>query len=447
MNLELRALTRRYARALEDFLGGGGEAALQEAYHIGREALARGLGVHDLATVQQGALLKAMLGVRTRREGTRAIRAAGKFFVEGLLPFEMSHRQSQEANAALRESEERYRGVVDTARDVIFTLSSDGKVMSLNPVFETITGWSRAEWIGKDFAPLVHADDRARAVEVYRAALADQASPQFEAGVELGILGKSGATIPGEVIATPLVRDGKIVGILGVARDITDRKRAEQALHHLNEALEEEVKRIAHALHDEAGQLLASVHIGLAEIARDLPPHVAQRLADVGGLLNKIEEQLRHLSHELRPTILDDLGLQPALEFLADGVSRRTGLNIVVEGSAGVRLPAPTETALYRIVQEALTNVTKHAQATRVSITLTRSGRQLRCTIRDDGVGFDVWAVHARRGARGLGLIGIQERLHGVGGTLEIVATPGGGTRLIMAVPLEVDRAESNLAR
>src|SRR5205814_9891496 len=102
------------------------------------------------------------------------------------------------------------------------------KVMSLNPVFETITGWPRAEWIGKDFAPLVHADDRARAVELYRAALADQVAPMFEAGVELGIRAKAGATIPCEVVATPLVRDSRIVGILGVARDITDRKRAEK---------------------------------------------------------------------------------------------------------------------------------------------------------------------------------------------------------------------------
>src|SRR3989441_6955083 len=92
-----------------------------------------------------------------------------------------------------------------------------------------------------------------------------------------------------------------------------------------------------HALNDEAGQLVASVHIGLAEVARDLPPHTSRRLDDVRGLLTKIEEQLRHLSHELRPTILDDLGLHPAIEFLADGVSRRTGLQITVEGAPGKR--------------------------------------------------------------------------------------------------------------
>ena len=443
MNQELRELTRQHARALLDYLSGRGEAALQEAYDLGRKALGQGLGVHDMTAIQHRALLKSLLRVRTMKEGLRTLRAAGKFFVEGVLPFEMSHRRSQEVNAALRESEERYRSVVDTARDVIFTLSPDGTIISLNPAFETVTGWSRAEWIGKDFRPLVHPDDRARAADIHRAALQGQAPSVFE----LGIRAKSGATIPGEVVATTLVQGARVVGVLGVARDITDRKLAEQALHHLNEALEQEIKRIAHALHDEAGQLLASVHIGLAEVARDLPPHAAQRLENVQGLLDKIEEQLRHLSHELRPTILDDLGLRPALEFLADGVARRTGLQIGIEGSPGARLPTPTETALYRVVQEALTNVTKHAQATRVSITLARSGRLLRCAIRDDGVGFDAARVLARRGSRGLGLIGIQERLHGVGGRLDIIATPGSGTQLIMSVPVEVDGAESDSPR
>jgi PAS domain S-box-containing protein len=435
MNPELQQLAEEYARALENYLAGRGEASLQEAYDLGRKTLAKGLGVLEVATIQQRALLKCLLKVRTPKEGSRTLKAGHKLFVESLLPFEMSHRRSQEVNTALRESEQRYRDLVDAARDVIYTLSIDGKIKSLNPVFETITGWPRAEWIGKEFLPLVHPDDVPRAMGLHQAVLTGRVPPTFE----LRILTKSGAYIPGEFMATPLIQDTRLVGLLGVARDITDRKRAEEALRRVNEALEEEIKRIAHALHDEAGQLLASVHIVLADVARDLPPHAGQRLGEVRGLLNKIEEQLRHLSHELRPTILDDLGLRPALEFLADGVSRRTGLQIVVDGAPGKRLPAATETALYRIVQEALNNVTKHAQATRVSIRFLRDGRLLRCAIRDDGVGFDVLAVQARRGSRGLGLIGIQERLNSVGGTLKIVAAPRSGTELIISVPAEAD--------
>lgn len=443
MNRDLRDLTRHYRRLLHDYLNGRGEAALQEAYDLGRQALAQGLGVHDIATIQHRAVVKALMKLRDREDTARVLRAAGRLDVESVLPFEMSHRRSQEVNAALRESEERYRGLVDTARDVIFTLSADGKIKTLNPAFESITGWSRSEWIGRDFGPLVHPDDMSRAAELYRVVLAGQAPPLFE----LRILGKSGAYIPGEFVATPVIHDTRPIGVLGVARDVTDRRRAEEALRHLNETLEEEIKRIAHALHDEAGQLLASVHIRLAEIARDLPAHSAQRLEDVRGLLDKIEEQLRHMSHELRPTILDDLGLRPAIEFLADGVTRRTGLQITIEGSPGKRLAPAIETALYRVAQEALTNVTKHAQATSATIAFIRSERLLICAIRDDGVGFDMPSVLARRGARGLGLTGIQERLNAVGGTLSIVATPRNGTQLILSVPLEGESAEPNPSR
>jgi len=435
VNAELRELAAEYARTLQGYMAGRGEAALQQAYELGRQALAKGLGILDMATIQSWGLLRALSKSRTVQDGSRTLRAGQKLCVESLLPFEMSHRRVQETNTALRESEQRYRNLVDTARDVIYTLSRDGHLRSLNPVFETLTGWSRTEW-------LVHPDDVPRATAQFQAVLGGQVPPVFE----LRILSKSGGHIPGEFVATPQMQDGQIVGVLGIARDISDRKRAEEALRHLNEALEEEVKRIAHALHDEAGQLLASVHIVLADITRDLPPSASQRLDEVRGLLNKIEEQLRHLSHELRPTILDDLGLHPALEFLADGVSKRTGLRIFVDGTPGTRLPPATETALYRIVQEALTNVTKHAQAGRVAITFAREGRFLRCSVHDDGAGLDA-ATLARRGRRGLGLLGIQERLNAVRGTLEIVSAPGRGTELLITVPVEGTSADPDSAR
>jgi len=161
------------------------------------------------------------------------------------------------------------------------------------------------------------------------------------------------------------------------------------------------------------------------------------RLERVKELLNQAEEQLRRLSHELRPTILDNLGLCPALEFLAQGVSRRTGLSIAVEGGTEGRLASSVETALYRLVQEALNNVTRHAQAKCVTVRLQRDARVIRCTIGDDGVGFDVTSVFARKREQGLGLIGMRERVNSVGGTLQIISAPGGGTTIAVELSLQ----------
>ena len=215
-------------------------------------------------------------------------------------------------------------------------------------------------------------------------------------------------------------------------------REANVALRHLNEMLEEEAKRIAHALHDEAGQLLASVHLALEEVARELPPPAGDRLQKVRGLLDQIEVQLRRLSHELRPTILDDLGLLPALEFLSTGISARTRVLIRLEGSLQERLPHVIETALYRIVQEALTNVTKHAQATLVTVCLQREDQLVRCVIRDDGIGCDPAVVLGPRVDRGLGFVGIQERLNSLRGRLQIVSFPGRGMELHITIPLEI---------
>jgi signal transduction histidine kinase len=207
-----------------------------------------------------------------------------------------------------------------------------------------------------------------------------------------------------------------------------------RALRHLNEVLEAELKRIAHALHDEAGQLLASVHIAIADVASELPPQARGRLDGVEVLLKQIEAELRTLSHELRPTVLDNLGLVPALEHLAEKVAKRTGLILSVTGETGERLPAAVETALYRIVQEALNNVVKHAHAHSVRIDLQRTRRKILCAIRDDGVGFDAFD---QRGNEGLGLSGIRERLNSLGGSLSVVTEPRRGTTLLADIPLK----------
>lgn len=215
-------------------------------------------------------------------------------------------------------------------------------------------------------------------------------------------------------------------------------------LRRVNEALEQEVKRIAHAVHDEAGQLLVVVHLAIAEIARDLPPTAQEKIMDVTGLLRKVEEQLRALSHGLRPTILDDLGLIPAVRFLTEGVSKRFGLQISVESRLDGRLLPAVETALYRIVQEALNNITKHASARNVWIVVEGDTKRTVCSIRDNGIGFHVPTRLKERGNRGLGLIGIQERLDALGGTLHIESEPGSGTQLLITVPRENSNANSS---
>jgi signal transduction histidine kinase len=239
-------------------------------------------------------------------------------------------------------------------------------------------------------------------------------------------------------IVTPL-RDseGNISHFVSTGRDITKSKRTEEALRRLNDRLEHEAARIASALHDEAGQFLTSAHITLASVARELPPLAREGLQGVKRDLDAIEEQLRRLAHELRPRILEDLGLADALRFLADGIARRSGIPIGVEVSLQTRCNPLVETALYRLVQEGLTNMTKYARATRGTVVLAEDGENVRCSVSDDGVGFDLSTVQARRDEFGLGLLGIQDRLEAVDGVLEIISAPGQGTELRAIIPVE----------
>src|SRR6266568_3614127 len=218
---------------------------------------------------------------------------------------------------------------------------------------------------------------------------------------------------------------------------------AVKALRQLNETLEEEIKRIAYAVHDEAGQLLVAVHLALAEVKRELPQVQQQQIGRIEGLLNQVEKHLRRYSHELRPTILDDLGWVPAIRFLAEGVSARGGLPVHIDAAFSGRLPGPVETALYRTVQEGLTNAVKHAKARNIWIRTFKEGHTLCCSIRDDGAGFDPRQVQTGQTRKGLGLIAMQERMSAIGGTLHVESCPGRGTELSVRVRLEVDHANT----
>jgi signal transduction histidine kinase len=210
---------------------------------------------------------------------------------------------------------------------------------------------------------------------------------------------------------------------------------ANGALRKLYDVLEEESKRIAHVLHDESAQMLAVVYMEIANIARDVPPKVADRFKLVVNHLDEVREQIRRLSHELRPLILDQLGLVPALKFLADGVQKRSSLQVKVNGDTAGRLSQNMETVLYRTVQEALNNVMRHAQATQVDVKVWVDGQLIHCNVRDNGVGFVV-PEEKKRLFKGLGLLGIHERIAALHGECKLTSSPGAGTELQVVIPL-----------
>ena len=212
-------------------------------------------------------------------------------------------------------------------------------------------------------------------------------------------------------------------------------QEAVETLRSINQRLEDEARRIAHALHDDAGQLLVSIHLALEAAAADLPPRSRGGLDRMRELLDEAEKNLRRIAHELRPTILDDLGLVPALRFLAHGVSARAGIPIRVEGVLRSRLRPAVETAAYRVVQEALRNATKHACATSVLVRLKHGEDAVQVSVKDDGRGFDLGSVLRRKGARGLGLGAMRERTNSLGGQLTIDSAPGRGTEVRIVIP------------
>jgi signal transduction histidine kinase len=218
-----------------------------------------------------------------------------------------------------------------------------------------------------------------------------------------------------------------------VAVDLSERV-ARDTVRRVIEAQELERRRLARELHDETGQALTSILLGLRGIRAARNATEAEQVeTELRDIVVQALQDVRSLAVELRPTALDDFGLVPALERLAETFGERSGIETVVEPHLGAeRLPAEAETALYRLVQEALTNVVKHAEASQVSIVLTRRDGGVTALIEDDGHGFDVDQVDSAA----LGLVGMRERLALLGGTLAIESPPGEGTTIAAYLPL-----------
>jgi signal transduction histidine kinase len=229
-------------------------------------------------------------------------------------------------------------------------------------------------------------------------------------------------------------------------REAAEADRRELLLR-LGTAQEDERRRIARELHDQLGQLLTALGLGLKaiEAATPDPSPARPQLARLRELTNQISREVHQLAVDLRPTALDDLGLQAALASYAEAWSERSGVAVDFQSTVpdAERLPGASETALYRVVQEALTNVLRHAKARRVSLVLQWSSDQAVVVVEDDGVRFDADSVTTpARDGRRLGLLGMRERVALVGGTLTIESSPGRGTTIIACVPLLVGRGD-----
>jgi signal transduction histidine kinase len=257
----------------------------------------------------------------------------------------------------------------------------------------------------------------------------------------------------------PLVARGRRLGVIAVHDKLTTNRRftdgdlrlaeifagraavalalservARDTVRRVVAAQEEERRRLALELHDETGQALTSILLGLKAIGNAKSKEAAERAeADVRALVVQALQDVRALAVELRPSALDDFGLGPAVERLAETFGERSGIRTTVETRLEDRLRPEIETTLYRVVQEALSNVVKHAGAERVSIVVAQRGGSVAATVDDDGRGFDELNVRADA----LGLTGMRERLALVGGSLEIESTPGGGTTVAAQVPV-----------
>ncbi|HZW29298.1 MAG TPA: ATP-binding protein [Isosphaeraceae bacterium] len=227
-------------------------------------------------------------------------------------------------------------------------------------------------------------------------------------------------------------------------RDVTARRQAEAERHELMSRLvtahEDERRRIARELHDSVGQLLTALTLAVTTVreAAPLPPASDARLEEVERLAHQLGREVRDLAVRLRPPALDDLGLDAALAQHLRGWSTAVGIEVDYQPS-GVqvqRLPPEVETAIYRVVQEALTNVARHAHARQVSVVVARHAGHVTAVVEDDGIGFDQEGAQHRPDGKRLGLLGMRERAALAGGTLEIESRPGFGTTVIARFPV-----------
>jgi PAS domain S-box-containing protein len=336
------------------------------------------------------------------------------------------------------------RRLIEASLDPMLTISAEGKIMDVNEATESATGQSRETLIGSDFANHFTEPDRARGayLEVF--------SKGFVRDYQLAMRHVSGHVTDVLCNATPYCNEvGRIKGIFAAARDITARLAAERKILANNEMLrtlsselvmteERERRRIAVDLHDNIGQTLALTKIKLNTLLEEKLPHdFKEPVAELINMVDRSIEQTRSLTRELSPSVLYELGLIEALEWLGEQIFSQHGLQILVEDSLkSGKIDKDIQIFLYRSIRELIFNIVKHAKVKLAHITLQKSGENMRIIVRDRGVGFDSASIdQIFKNSGGFGLLSIRERLKYIGGSIHIETGEGQGTRIEMIVP------------
>ena len=345
----------------------------------------------------------------------------------------------------LQESEmlSRWRSLVENAPDTIILVNRQRNIEFIN---RTAGNYRPADLIGKHFDYFLGENLKDEVAGYYNHVFSTGEPVAYEI---------EAISPDGEILGWfacrmgPLIRQGQVESVVVITTDVTARRQMELDLRHSREqlrrlaihqqaALEEERRHMAREVHDELGQQLTALKLDLAWLERRLEDSpILDRVESMGGLVTNTIATVRRISSRLRPPLLDELGLAPALDWLVQDVCGRAGLQHRLELNFGGYTPDEEFTlALFRICQEGLTNVARHAQASRVNLELKREGQELQVSICDDGVG-----IVAEQVRTSLGLLGLQERVQGLGGRVSISGQPGLGTQVLCHFPIKPPRS------
>lgn len=361
----------------------------------------------------------------------------------------VSDRPPASVGQRLEELKALLDAVVDGTTDAIWVVSTSGRIVLCNAAAAKLLGVGVEEVRDQRVADVFPRAMAARLDEGTRRVLAS-GTPESGEDQLVRATGERRAFLTLQIPYRD--SDGFARGVVSIARDITDRKRSEDALRKYVDAIvrvrDEERRQIARELHDEAGQALTSMLVRLRALERDVrvrdDESLQARLTDIVQVGEQLHGELGRLARGLHPGVLENLGLEAALSHLA-AQARKGGLRVDTELRPGPRLPRPIELAAYRIAQESTTNVVKHARARtlRIRADWSDGSSALRLVIEDDGIGFDPAAL-----ADGIGLLGIRERVRQLAGQLVLTTAPDSetsstkGTRIEVSIPL--DKAEND---